>query len=144
MKLLFIHVVISTAGLFACLAAGIYIASLSDVVAIQSTGEGIGPFRLLPGLAAMAIFILLFSTYLRAWSRWPVADLLLGIVPVELMLFFFIGYASGLIGTEYFHWFNLKWFASVNLFLGLPWLVGLLLGSVLLSRKGKATPLQTQ
>lgn len=81
-------------------------------------------------MITMAILTLLLSTFLRGAREWRIVDLLLGIVPIESATFFAISHLSGFDGSEILHPFNLEWFALLNLFVGLPWVIGILVGSL--------------
>jgi hypothetical protein len=85
--------------------------------------------------AASAFLILFASAFFYGRLRWKLTNLLIALLIIEILTLFIIGDFSGYSGFEIFDSFNLDWLLYLNIFIGLPWLLGLLPGIIL--RKGK-------
>ncbi len=111
-------VVIAMVG---CAAAGVF---------LPPPWHGAGGRDFRPQATTMAVPILGLAVVLRRGLRWRVLDFVLGLVAAELVTLVVIANFSGFAGWELFDRFNLSWLAGMNLFIGLPWLVGLGAGSL--------------
>ena len=80
----------------------------------------------------MALLIFLLAAVLRRWRRWAIVDFIGAFICAELFTLCVIGHFSGFTWLEIFDDFNLGWLCLMSGFVGLPWLIGLLVGSVLL------------
>jgi hypothetical protein len=116
-----IRTVLAVLAMALCAAAGFFIPSLWQ----GSSGRDFGPQS-----AAVAILILILGVVFRRALRWHVLDFLFGLLAAEFLALCTIAYFSGFTGLELFDLFNLTWLGFVSLFLGLPWLVGLGVGSI--------------
>ena len=85
-----------------------------------------------PQSTTMALLIFLLVAVLRRWRRWPIADFVGALICAELFTLCVIGHFSGFTWLEIFDSFNLWWLGTMSVFVGLPWLLGLLVGSLLL------------
>jgi hypothetical protein len=66
---------------------------------------------------------------------WSWFSLLGGLAVVEAISLLTVGYFSGAMGPELLSPFNLLWLAYINLVLGLPWILGAAIGSVVVQSK---------
>jgi hypothetical protein len=103
-------------------------AVLSFLVPLLQHGSLSRDFR--PQAFTMGALIVGLSFALRCRFRWRVIDVVLGLLVVEFMALSIIGYFSGSTWLHLFHPFNLRWLAFMNLFMGLPWLLGFGFGSL--------------
>ena len=121
MKQRFIHTVLTVIAMVLCAAAGIF---------IPPFWQGVSGRDFRPQAATMAVLILILGVVFRRALRWHVLDFVFGLVAAEFLTLCVIAHFSGFTGVELFHWFNLSWLAFMSLFVGLPWLVGLGVGSI--------------
>ena len=127
MKSRLIHTGIAALSMILCAAAS-YLAS--------PLWHGISGRGFYPEATTMAILIFLLAVVFRRAFRWIVLDFILGLLIVEVITLAVIADVSGLTGLETFDSFNLLWLAFMNLFIGLPWLLGYGLGSLWLRYLG--------
>jgi hypothetical protein len=118
MKLL-IRTTIATVGLLLSVAVGFGLLQLCAAVR-PCAAVSVVFVALLP----LLIFIL--PLILRARFGWRVRDLLMGLVPSEILMLIIISKGSGLPLGDPFNW---DWFFGLNFILGLPWLAGIAAGS---------------
>jgi hypothetical protein len=85
----------------------------------------------------MAVLILVCAIVFRRVLRWHVLDFVLGWFAAEFVTLCVIAHFTGFTGLEVFNHFNLSWLAFMSLFVGLPWLVGLGIGSLWLKLSEK-------
>ncbi len=123
MKTHIIHIIVATFLMILCAVAAALLPPLWEAVSGRD-------FR--PQSATMGILILLLSAVLRVWRRWPVVEFLGALVCAELATLCVIAHFSGFTWLELFDSFNLSWLATMSVFIAVPWLAGLLVGSFLL------------
>jgi hypothetical protein len=95
-----------------------------------------------PMIPALLIFILGFTLKLRL--EWRVPELLMGLLPSEMLMLIIIATNNTGRGGQ---WvldpvklvdpFNLEWLLGLNLLLGLPWVTGIAVASVVSLRRRK-------
>lgn len=107
-------------GILVCIAIGLF---LAYTFWPPVSGRD---FRL--GAAIAGILISLFSILLRAKYKWSLSSLLISLIPVEMVTMFMVMSGSGSFSIDSF---NLRWLAGLNLYIALPWLIGIGIGSVL-------------
>jgi hypothetical protein len=100
---------------------------IGALLAFLIVGDTGRDFR--PAACGMAILLLLVATALRGFLHWYAADLLLPLGVVEFLTLGGIQFFSGCLSL--FDAFNLQWLVSMNLFIGLPWVIGLGLGTLI-------------
>jgi len=100
--------------------------------------EGINSRDFRPNATNAGILIFIFAIILRLGYRWPAKVLVLSIIPVLVLTLLCIASFSGYTGTDLFHSFNVEWFVYLNRFIGLPWLAGIAVASIVLSRKNNS------
>lgn len=118
-----IRAVIATLSLIPCAAAAAFIPPL---------WQGVSGRDIEPQATTMAIFILLLAAFLRAGLRWSVVDFAASILCMEGFTLCVISHFTGFTGLDLLHWFNMLWLKTMSIFIAIPWLVGLLIGSLLL------------
>jgi hypothetical protein len=122
MKTLLIRTTVATAGLVLCVAVQLYLVAVGGWLSL---------------IAPLLIFIL--ALILRLRFGWGVLEMLTGLLPLEIFMLHTICRSVGKedfplfppklaeFGYLYLGW---DWFFYLNLFLGLPWLAGIAVGSV--------------
>lgn len=122
----FLRLIIANAAMFICAVAGAFLPGLWSGVSGRD-------FR--PQAVNAGILILVLSFLLRYRFKWPILQMLLCLVPTQFIILFCISYFSGFTGTELFDEFNLGWLFFMNIFIGSPWIIGILIGSIILMKK---------
>ena len=122
----FYRITIADLGVLLCVVAGLFLPTFWDGISSRD-------FR--PSATNAGILIFIFAVILRLGYRWPTKVLVLSIIPVLVLTLLCIAYLSGYTGSDLFHRFNIEWFINLNLFIGLPWLAGIAVASIALSRK---------
>lgn len=125
----FYRIVIADLGILLCVVASLFLPTFWDGISSRD-------FR--PYATNAGILIFIFAVILRLRYRWPVKVLVLAIIPVLVITLLCIGSFSGYTGTDLFDRFNVEWFVSLNLFIGLPWLAGIAVASIALSGKNNS------
>ena len=123
MKTHIIHIVAATLAMILCAVVGAFLSPF---------WQGVSGRDFRPQSTAMAILIFLLATVIRRWRRWPIADFVGALICAELFTLCIIGHFSGFTWLEIFDNFNLWWLGTMSVFVCLPWLLGLLVGSLLL------------
>ena len=123
MKTHIIRILTATLAMILCAVAAAFLPPLWHGVSGRD-------FR--PQSTTMALLIFLLVAVLRRWRRWPIADFVGALICAELFTLCVIGHFSGFTWLEIFDSFNLWWLGTMSVFVGLPWLLGLLVGSLLL------------
>ncbi len=116
-----VHTVLAVIAMFICAIAGFFIPAL---------WQGVGGRDIRLQLTMMAILILIVGIAFRRALRWHALDFVFGFLAAEFLTLCIVGLFSRYTGSELFCWFNLKWLAFMSIFVGLPWLVGLGVGSL--------------
>ena len=106
-------------------------AIISLLVPVLQHGSVGRDFR--PQAFTMGALIVVLSFAIRSRFSWRIIDVSLGLLVVELITLSIIGYFSGSTWLHLFHPFNFRWLAFMNLFMGLPWLLGFGFGSLWLA-----------
>lgn len=122
----FYRLAIADLGVSLCVVAGLFLPTFWDGISGRD-------FR--PNATNAGILIFIFAIILRFGYHWPVKVLVLSIIPILGLTLLGIGIFSGYIGTDLLNPFNIMWFFYLNLFIGIPWLVGIGVASIALSRK---------
>lgn len=130
---LLLRIAIVTVGLFLCVLGGWLLLIMTAPLWPEAQGRTFFPHVLAPaGLVAS------FSFGLRFWLQWKPSHILIAMIPAQFILFGCIVAQTGYDvfcpfewSWRYFPSFELVWFLGLNLFLGLPWIGGLLFGSLL-------------
>lgn len=130
MKTHIIHTVIATLAMILCAVAATFLPQLWQGM----SGRDFRPWGVL-----MALLILLVAVVLRGCLRWPVSELLASLVCAEVFTLCVIAHFSGFTGLELFDPFNISWLGAMNMFIAVPWLVGLLGGSLFLRVRQKGS-----
>jgi hypothetical protein len=123
MKTHIIHTVIGTLAMILCAVAATLLPPLWQGV----SGRDFRPWGVL-----MALLILMVAVVLRVRFRWPVTELLASLLCAEVFTLCVIAHFTGFTWLELFDRFNLSWLATMSMFIAVPWLVGLLSGSLFL------------
>ncbi len=136
MKTLLIRTAIATVCLLLCVAAGLFV--------LPALWQGVSPRDFRPSAANVAALIVLLALAFRVWLQWSIGDLLGALLPFEVILLLCIASQSEFTGLHTFDRFNLSWFLGLNLFVGLPWLAGVAIGSVVsvVTRRNTNAPAQ--
>lgn len=125
-----IHIAAATLLMILCAVASAFIPPL---------WQGVSGRDFNPQSATMAILILVLASILRAWRRWPLIEFIGALICAEFFTLCVIAHFSGFTGLELFDSFNLSWLGSMSVFIAVPWITGLLIGSVLLRIRQKDT-----
>jgi hypothetical protein len=123
MKTHIIHIIVATLLMILCAVVAAFLPPL---------WQGVSGRDFRPQSAMMGILILLLAAVLRVWRRWPVVEFLGAVVCAELFTLCVIAHFSGFTWLELFDSFNLSWLGTMSVFIAVPWLAGLLVGSLLL------------
>jgi hypothetical protein len=92
--------------------------------------QGISGRDFRPQATVMAVLILIVSSTFRGFLRWRILNLIGALCIVEILTLTIISYFSGYTGMRILNAFNLEWLAYMNIFIGLPWVLGLGAGSI--------------
>lgn len=123
--------------LHAFLAAGwILVAAVLALYVLPTPWDGLGGRDFRPHGANLFVLLVASGLALRYAFRWSWISLLGGLVIIEVATLLLIGHFSGSEGADLLTSFNLRWLAFVNIFIAIPWLVGVASGSWLLRYKG--------
>ena len=90
-----------------------------------------------PQAIVMGIMLFILSTLLRGAAKWHWVNLVAALAIVEIITMAIISYFTGYTGLETFDTSNLQWLAFMNKYIGLPWLLGLGIGSLWMMKKGQ-------
>ena len=136
MKTLLGRTVVATVCLLLCVAVGLFL--------LPAVWQGVSARDFRPSAANADALIFILALAFRVWLQWSIRDLLVGLLPFEVILLLCIAYFSGYTGLDIFDRFNLSWFFGLNLFVGLPWLAGIAIGSVvsIVTRRNTNAPAQ--
>jgi hypothetical protein len=83
-----------------------------------------------PQEIVMAVMLFILSALLRGAAKWHWVNLVAALAIVEIITMAIISYFTGYTGAEIFDSSNLEWLAFMNKYIGLPWLLGLGIGSL--------------
>jgi hypothetical protein len=92
--------------------------------------KGLGGRDFQPQATTMAVLLVLFAGILRGVFRWPVVDFGIILLVTEITTLLIINHVFGAAWYGIFNLGNLWWFGFINLFTGLPWIVGFCIGSI--------------
>jgi hypothetical protein len=92
----------------------------------------------------LGILILAFIMFLRVKCRFPVWAMVVGLVLAECLTLATIGSCSGYKWSRILDSFNLEYFAFLNLFIGLPWVLGMVIGNIWLKRSARRQPVRVR
>lgn len=118
--MIIVKLLITLIGVLVCIASGLF---LAYTFWPPASGRD---FR--SGATIAGILISLFSIFLRAKYKWSLTSLLVSLIPVEVVTMFMIMSGSGSFSIDNF---NLRWLTWLNLYIALPWLIGIGIGSIL-------------
>lgn len=79
--------------------------------------------------------ILVVSCVLRYRFKWTNLQMLICMVPTQFIILLCIAHFSGFAGTELLDAFNLGWLWYLDLFICVPWMIGMFIGSIVLREK---------
>ena len=130
MKTHIIRTAIGTVAMILCAVAATFLPQLWHAV----SGRDFRPWG-----AMLALLIFVVGVVLRAGLRWTLIELVASLVCAEVFALCVISHFSGFTWLEIFDSFNLRWLGTTSVFIAAPWLVGLLVGSVLLRVRQKDT-----
>jgi len=122
--MLVIRLIIVFLGILICVVTSIF---LAHTFFPPVSGRDFRLYAMISG-----ILITLFSVLLRAKYKWSLNSILVSLAPVELITMLIIMSGSGSFAIDSF---NLKWFFGLNLYIALPWVSGVIIGSGLLKLK---------
>jgi hypothetical protein len=128
MKSHVIHIIVATLMMILCAVAAAFLPPL---------WQGVSGRDFRPQSAMMGILIFLLAAALRVWRRWPVVEFIGAVVCTELFTLCVIAHFSGLTWLELFDNFNLSWLATMSVYIAVPWLAGLFVGSLILKFRPK-------
>ncbi len=113
---------------------GIWVCVIAGALAWLPVSNRLGrDFR--PVAATAGVLLLVFGALARGRLGWRFRDFLGGAAAAEVTLLLLISHFSGSTGTQLLDSFNLRWWASLSLFVGLPWLAGYVVGCAWLKMK---------
>ena len=111
-------------GIFACIAAGLL---LANAFLSSESGRDFRPAGIIAG-----VLVGLFAFLLRSKYQWSIKILIFSLIPIELVFLFAIMSGSGSYAIDVF---NLRWLAGLNIFILLPWIFGISIGSAFIRYK---------
>lgn len=117
MKTCVIRATMAALGMFLCAVVGVF--------AIPLTGRDYSLHA-----KTAALLILLLAVALRRATQWRLMDFIAGLLAAEAATLLIIGCFTGYRWLQLFHSCNLNQLVYTNCFIGLPWLLGLGLGSL--------------
>jgi hypothetical protein len=125
-----IHTLIATLAMILCAVAATFLPPL---------WQGVSGRDFRPWGTMMAILILMIAVVLRVGFRWPITELLASLVCAEVLTLCVIAHFTDFTWLELFDSFNLSWLDTMTMFIAVPWLAGLLVGSLFLRVREKVT-----
>jgi hypothetical protein len=123
-----IHIVAATLLMILCAVAAVLMPPLWRGV----SSSGFPP--------TMALLLLVLASVLRAWRRWPLLDLISALVCAEFFTLSVIAQFTGFTWLALFDTFNLSNLRDISMFIAVPWLAGLVIGSMLLRARQRGLP----
>jgi hypothetical protein len=123
-----IHIVAATLLMILCAVAAVLMPPLWRGV----SSSGFPP--------TMALLLLVLASVLRAWRRWPLLDLISALVCAEFFTLSVIAQFTGFTWLALFDTFNLSNLRDISMFIAVPWLAGLVIGSMLLKARQRGMP----
>lgn len=127
-----LRVATALASIIACLLVALLVAGALQDLLGRHWGRDLRPVG-----AFMAIALVAAAFYLSRWRAHRVRELIVALFIAELLyvaaVVWFAG--GGLLAILRFGHFFFSWFIGGNLFLALPWLIGMALGAYLRRRK---------
>ena len=127
MKLL-IHSAILVAAMSACVWVAVFHPPLWQPTSAHDT---------LPRGANMAVFIFFLALILRGGFRWSVIELMISLLWAPFVAFLVINHFVGMTWSENIASFNLRELLRMSVFIGAPWLLGVLSGSLVLKGRDR-------
>ena len=127
--IILLRLIISNMAMFICVLIGSFIPGMW-------TGVSGRDFR--PQAINASILILVTSCFLRYKYKWPILEMFLFLIPTQFIILLFISYFSGYVWSEIFNEFNIQWLLYIDLFVCIPWITGIIIGSIILNKKSKS------
>lgn len=118
------HIIRTTIGMLAMILCAVTATFLPQL------WQGVSGRDFRPWGAMVAILIFLVAVVLRAGFRWLVAELFASVVCAEVFTLCVIAHFTGFTWLEIFDRFNLSWLGTMSVFIAVPWMAGLLVGSL--------------
>lgn len=113
----------------------ILLAAALALFVIPAPWQGLGGRDLRPQGTSLFALLLISGAALRYTFRWHWLSLLSGLALVEVFALLVIGYFSGSDGANLLSPFNLRSLLFVNIYVAIPWLTGVAVGSWALQYK---------
>lgn len=126
MKTLLLRLIAAYVGTWVCVIAS----ALAWLPASSRLGRDFRPMAATAGL-----LLLVLGAVARGRLGWRLGDFLGSVAAVEVTLLLLISHFSGSTGRHLLDAFNLRWWAFLSLFFGLPWLGGYVVGCAWLKMK---------
>lgn len=104
----------------------ILLAAVLALHVIPAPWQGLGGRDLRPQGTTLFVLLIISSMVLRYIFRWSWLSLLGGLALVEVIVLLLIGYFSG---ADLLSPFNLRSLLFANIFIAIPWLIGITVGS---------------
>ena len=114
---------LSTAAFIFCILLAYFFCLIAGDLCRGSGGRNIHPLGIITG-----ILLCLTSIGLALKSRPTRFEMLAALLPVECLVVFLTGYFIG--SYDLFSRLFTGWIIGLNLYIALPWLVGILIGSI--------------
>ena len=95
--------------------------------------QGISGRDFRPQAVTASIFIFIVALLLKYKIRWSVIEMLIYLIPTQFIFLLSISYFSGYVWSELFDSFNLTWLMYIDLFICTPWVVGIIIGQIVLN-----------
>lgn len=130
---MFIRLVIVNAAMVICFV-------IANLLPGLWTGMGGRDFR--PQAFNAAFLILAASIAMRYKFKWPISHMIICLIPTQLIVLISVSYFSGyslfqLLGSFDLFYDFLQWLLFVDLYIGVPWIIGVFIGSLILKMKKK-------
>ena len=96
--------------------------------------QGISDRDFRPQAVITSIFIFMVALLLK-YNRWSVTEMLICLIPTQIIILLAISFFTGYVWIEIFDNVNLTWLMYIDLFVCTPWIVGIIIGGIVLKIK---------
>jgi hypothetical protein len=94
--------------------------------------EGISSRDFRPQAVITSVFIFMVALLLKYKYRWSVTEMLISLIPTQVIILLSISYFTGYVWIDLFNSVNLTWLMYIDLFICTPWILGIIISSIVL------------